>query len=53
MSSTGYWAGYSRDGGVTCRVMDRGGQVVTTLEQIEETLRLLECEHARRAKEPT
>ena len=37
MSSTGYWAGYSRDGGVTCRVMDRGGQAVTTLEQIAQS----------------
>ena len=36
MSSTGYWAGYSRDGGVTCRVMDRGGQAVNTLEQIAQ-----------------
>ena len=29
MSGTGYWAGYSRDGGVTCRVMDRGGKMTT------------------------
>jgi len=33
VSGTGYWAGYSRDGGVTCRVMDRGGQAVNTSDE--------------------